>query len=81
VGDEVGLGGEDKVNEAGLSLEVGDEGFEGGEGVALFDGAEGVGPVLCAAVGEVVAVDGGDDGVAEVEESDGAGYSVGFVGV
>ena len=66
----------DHLPDAGLvPLEVGDEHLDGAAGEALPDLPDGLGEDVRAEVGEVVAVDGGDDGVAQGELGDGLGHA------
>lgn len=79
--DDVGVGVDDGGEGSGVAVEVGDEDFDGAVWVVVADGGDGVGEVVCAAVGEVVACDGGDDGVGELEGVDVGGDLGGFGGV
>ena len=79
VSEDVGLGVEDGLEVVGIALEIGDEDFDLCVGGGLADGADGVGPDGGAAVGQLVAVDGGDDDVAEVHGGDGVGDACGFI--
>lgn len=81
VGDDGWFGVDDHLEGGFVALEVTDEDFEGHVGAGVADADDGFGPEGGAAVGEVVAVDGGDDDVLEAEASEGFGDSSGFVAV
>jgi DNA polymerase I len=63
------------------AVEVGDEHLDGGTGVYLPDGLDGLSPVSGAVVWQVVSVDGGDDHMFKVQVLDGAGHVEGFFGI
>ena len=65
--EHVGAGGDHDLRRAGLAEEVGGQDFDRRVGRGLAEGDNGRGDVLGAAVGEVIAVDAGDDDVAEAE--------------
>ena len=67
VREDVGAGGEHGVDRARVALEVAHEHLEHHLGRAPLARADRLGPVRGAAVGEVVAVDARDDGVAQAE--------------
>ena len=66
VGEHLGPALEDLGEQVGLAVEVGDQVLHAGAGVELVDGAHGLGVQPGAAVGQVVAGDAGDRGVAEL---------------
>lgn len=76
--ENVGFCVEDDVHELGFSTEVWDKNFDSGLWVLVADGADGCGPDGSTAVFEVIAGDGGDDGVFEAHFFDGLGDSGGF---
>jgi len=78
--EHVGSGGADDVEGVEAALEVGGEDFDSGGGQAVAEGMDGAGEVPGAAIGEVVAGDGGDHDVAEAEVGGGLGDAEGFVG-
>lgn len=78
---DIGLGVEDGIEEVGIAAEIWDKDFDGGVWVTVADGADGGGPDGCAAVFEVIASDGGDDGVAQLHFLDGHGDASGFAEV
>ena len=61
-----------------VALEVRDQHLDVAGGGAVADGADAGGEDAGAAVGDVVAVDGGDDGVVEAERFDGLREADGF---
>ena len=61
--EHVGLGRDHDLQRAVLAQEVGRQHLDGGLRATLADGADGVGEMLGAAVGEIVAVNRGDDDV------------------
>ncbi len=79
--EDVGFGVEDGLEGVPFAAEIGDEDFDGGVGIFGADVADGFGPDLGAAVGEFVAVDGGDDAMLEFHEGDGFGDAAGLVEV
>jgi hypothetical protein len=74
-------GVQDDLERVAAALEVGDEDFDGAAGMDLADALNHQRENGRAAVGALVAVDAGDDGVLEVHGLDGLGYAVGFVPV
>ena len=66
VGDDVRFLLDDEVDQVGATLEIGYEDLHGDAGTSLLDGADGVRPVMCALVGEVVTVDRRHDYMLEV---------------
>ncbi len=65
--EHVGLGFDHFFERAVLAQEIGGEHLDGGLRTAGADGAHGVGKMRSAAVGEIVAVDAGDDDMREAE--------------
>jgi len=68
--------------EQGIQLgvpEIGDEHFNLYAGIVVLDGADASRKVSCAAIGQVIAVDAGYDGIAKPEFPDGHGQLPGFV--
>jgi hypothetical protein len=78
--EDVGPAGEDGIDGFVEIVEIRGEDLEDGVGVALADGFEGEAEVVGAAVGKVIAGDGGDDDMAELEAGDGFGDPSGLVG-
>ena len=76
--EDLGPGLQDDVDRLGPAVEVGGEHFDRGPG-ALADGQDALAEVLGAAVGQVVAGDGGDDDVPQAQAMAGLGQSVGLV--
>ena len=64
--EDLGLAGEDDIDGVGVAVEVGGQDLDGGSG-PLPDGQDAAAEVVGAAVGEVVAGDGGDDDVLQAE--------------
>jgi len=62
-------------------FEVGNEDFDGGGGIEFADFPDGLGPDCGAAIGQVVAVNGGDDAVFELHGQDGFGHALRFFAV
>lgn len=81
VAHDVGRRGEDRIQQLGPCVEVGNEQFDDRVGIAAADGLDGRGPVGGTAVGQVVARDGGDDGVAQPHQRDALGHLLRLVGI
>ena len=78
----VGRGfGKDFQRDVQAAAEVGNEDFDFGVRTGFADGFDAVGEMLCAAVAQVVAVNGGDDDVTQVHGFDGFCKVFRFVGV
>jgi hypothetical protein len=60
------------------ALDVRDQGFNGRLWTALFDGDHRLVPDLCSAIGQFVAVDGSDYGVADLHQKNGLCNAIGF---
>jgi hypothetical protein len=69
----VGAGGEDGLDGGVVVKEIGDQNFNDGFGVEPADFFDGLAEVAGAAIGQIVAGDGGDDNVFEVEAAGGFG--------
>ena len=76
--EDSGAGIEDGAHRGPVAAEVGRQHLHSRLGRALADALDALGEDGRAAVGQIVAVDGGDDGVAEAEALDGAGEADGF---
>ena len=81
VGQHLGPGVEDLLQQLGDAVEVGDEVLDAGAGVELVDLADGLGVEPGTAVGEVVAGDAGDGGVAQLHLLDALGHAARLVAV
>ena len=81
VGQHLGPGVEDLLEQLGDAVEVGDQVLDAGAGVELVDLPDGLGVQPGAAVGEVVAGDAGDGGVAQLHLLDALGHAARLVAV
>src|SRR5438552_3616294 len=72
-------GGEDLERAVEAAAEIGNQNFDGRARTVFPDGADAVDEVLGAAVAQVVAVDAGDDDVAQTELGDGLRQMTGLV--
>jgi hypothetical protein len=79
--EDFGVGLQDDGESCPVAAHIGDEDFDRGFGGDGADGCDAFDELAGSAVGEVVAVDGGDDDVVEVEAADGFGEAIGFGGV
>ena len=81
VGEHLGPRLEDLLQEVGLAVEVGDQVLHPGVGVELVDDADRLGVQPGATVGQVVARDAGDGGVAQLHLLHGLGDTARLVSV
>ena len=81
VGQHLGTGLEDLAQQVGLAVEVGDEVLDAGVRVELVDLLDRLGVQPGAAVGQVVAGDAGDRGVAQLHLLHALGHPPGLVAV
>lgn len=79
VGDDVGLRVDDHLERGFVAFEVSDEDLDGHVGACFSGSQNGFGPDPCAAVGDIIAVHGGDDDVLESSASEGFSDSSWFV--
>ena len=79
VGDDFWFGVDDHLEGCLVAFEVADEDFDGHVGACFSGSQNSLCPDACAPVGEVVAVDGGDDDVFESCTAQGFGDSSWFV--
>ena len=75
----VGAHGEDGVERVPIAAKIGDQDFDFAAGNAAANFLDGAGENCGAAVGLVVAIDAGDDGVAQAHAGDGFGDTQWFV--
>ena len=78
---DVGAGIEDAGDGGEVAVKVRGEHFDASLGESAFNGSDGGGPMMGAAIGEFVAIDGSDDDVAAIEGDGHAGYVFGLVGI
>ena len=81
VRDHLWLGRDHLVDKLRATLEVGNEHLYRRMRIQLLDAADGKGPVTGTEVGQIVPVDGGDDGVAEAHQADAHRHVVWLRGV
>ena len=79
--EDVGFLVEDELKGIPVAAEIGDEDFDAGAGGLEANLTDGFGPDACAAVGEFIAVDAGDDSVLEVHAADCVADAAGLVEV
>ncbi len=79
VRDDVGLRVDDHLQRCFVAFEVSDEDLDGHVGACFARAHDGLGPDPGASIGDIVAIDGGDDDVLESGTSQGLCDSAGFV--
>ena len=76
--ENLGPGGQHECEGVPVALEIGDEDLDGGIGAEGVDGLDRAREDVGSTVGQLIAIDGGDDGVPEVKPGNGFGNAIGL---